>query len=115
MNVSAACRGALCSAANQELTKDAVICRDPEKLSWIAETTSSVIQEVQNSQRFGGAELNNSNPRRAMHREITNKVKAKAVEEKCGFIFITIVLGAILSWLIQRLLDRLFTGEFNLD
>lgn len=117
MRVSAAGYGYLCAAANQELVNDAIICRDPEKLSWIALATSQAIQKTVNCEldTFRGAEVPDSESRRELHREIVRKVRAKAESENCGFIFITIILGAILSWLIQRLLDRLFSGEFNID
>ncbi len=91
------------SSSQEELTSSWLV-QDTNKRhilsSWVAGAIGA------ETGKHLGAEDGNSNARKEMN--VAVRARVMQMNKDCEFIFIPILLGAILSWLIQRLLDKLF-------
>lgn len=81
------------------------------KRKWLSIATVSAI-DAELGSHFNAADPN-SDGRRAMIKAVKERVTK--MNQDYGFVILPIILFAIISWLIQRLLDYLFTAEFDID
>lgn len=75
-----------------------------EQQAWLAREARDAIDA--DYPQFAGLHRN-SKAMRAYRASIRKRIHAS--NKRCGFVITTIILAAVLSWLIQRLLDHLFT------
>lgn len=87
------------------------LVRAENKRKWLSIATVNAI----------GCELGNhfnaADPAGDGRKSMIKAVKARVTKmnQDYGFIILPIILFAIISWLIQRLLDHLFLNELNID
>ncbi len=104
--------GRMQAAATKEVGTSWLV-QDPAKQSWLGLSVAGATRHACNSnnQAYAGASDSASDARRQMYRDI--KRDGMKENELCGFIFLPIILAAVLSWLSKRILDRWFNGDFN--
>jgi len=89
--------------------KGSMLVQDDRKREWLANALTKATDEEY------GMHLNVSDPnsdgRRAMHKAIRDRVLKMNREyghEEYGFVILPIILMAVLTWVVKRILDRLF-------
>lgn len=112
MLMSATSKACICKATT-DLLQDSYLVQAPEKRSWLGLAVADAVQHVNNHEinNFCKAGEGENDDRVRMRRRIRARVMEQ--NEICGFIILPIILAAILTWIIKRILDRWFNGEFN--
>lgn len=112
MNLSATEYESSYTAAGEMLGSDwrsRYVLRDPAKREWLATAITEAVDAEY--PQFAGV-LHRWHLRRQMESCVSDRVKQANVEDlgagTFGFVILPIVLAAILSWLIQKLLNHLF-------
>jgi len=110
MNLTSQQYASVYGAAEYELVRSWAV-RDPAKRKWLALVVAEEINYGP-SATYGLAEHDQSY-RAAFIEQVKLRIRARNERDggKYGFVIWPILLAAVLSWLIQKLLDDLFTGD----
>ena len=103
----------LMASAGAKVASESWLVQDPAKHSWIGQSVADASYFTINREasQFAKAGEGDNPDRERMRQAIRRRVMAD--NEKCGFIILPIILAAILTWIIKRILDRWFNGDFN--
>lgn len=110
MNLLAAQYDGLYGAAQSEL-RGSILVRSQRKRDWLAQVVRKAIDEECGV--CGGVQSMGRNYQGMFRDSMIANIKDRVHHEnkKCGSIILTVILMAVLSWLIQRMLDWLFLSE----
>ena len=104
----------ICEEGNKAFDGDwlmrGLLVRSPAQRLWLCHEIAAAAEQQWYCTKFGARDPA-TNARREMVRVIRSTVKKR--NENCGFVIESIILAAILSWLIQRLLDWMFLNAEN--
>ena len=93
------------------LLQSSWLLRAEHQRKWLSIAATCAIDEEL------GNHFNAADPESDGRASMIKSVKKRVMElnKEYGFVILPIILFAVISWLIQRLLDHLFTSELNID